>query len=36
MTRERSERGEARLPLWVAGFVALTCVAILALSGWRE
>jgi diguanylate cyclase (GGDEF)-like protein/PAS domain S-box-containing protein len=34
MTRERN--GETRLPLWAAGFVALTCVAILALSGWRE
>jgi hypothetical protein len=36
MTRERNNIGETRLPLWVAGFVALTCVAILALSGWRE
>jgi diguanylate cyclase (GGDEF)-like protein/PAS domain S-box-containing protein len=36
MTRERGERGEARLPLWATGFVALTCIAILALSGWRE
>jgi diguanylate cyclase (GGDEF)-like protein/PAS domain S-box-containing protein len=36
MTRERNHIGETRLPLWVAGFVALTCVAILALSGWRE
>jgi diguanylate cyclase (GGDEF)-like protein/PAS domain S-box-containing protein len=35
MTRERREAGES-LPRWVAGFVALTCVAILALSGWRE
>jgi diguanylate cyclase (GGDEF)-like protein/PAS domain S-box-containing protein len=36
MTRKRHELGESRLPQWVAGFVALTCVAILALSGWRE
>ena len=36
MTRKRGEFGETRLPLWAAGFVALTCVAILALSGWRE
>lgn len=25
-----------RLPLWAAAFVTLACVAILALSGWRE
>jgi diguanylate cyclase (GGDEF)-like protein/PAS domain S-box-containing protein len=25
-----------RLPLWAAIFVTLSCVAILALSGWRE
>jgi diguanylate cyclase (GGDEF)-like protein/PAS domain S-box-containing protein len=30
------EVGKTRLPLWTAGFVALVCVAILALSGWRE
>lgn len=28
--------GGARLPLRAAGFVALVCVVILALSGWRE
>ncbi|MBA3727506.1 MAG: diguanylate cyclase, partial [Armatimonadetes bacterium] len=35
MTRVR-ELGKTRLPLWAAGFVAMACVAILALSGWRE
>lgn len=30
------ELGKTRLPLWAAGFVVLTCVAILGLSGWRE
>ena len=30
------EVGQTRLPLWLAGFVALACVAILGLSGWRE
>ena len=36
MTRGRRELGKTRLPAWAAGFVALACVAILALSGWRE
>ena len=30
------ELGKTRLPLWAAGFVILTCFAILGLSGWRE
>ena len=30
------ELGKTRLPLWAAGFVALICLAILGLSGWRE
>ncbi|MCA1501271.1 diguanylate cyclase [Bradyrhizobium sp. NBAIM14] len=30
------ELGKTRLPLWAAGFVVLTCVAILGLSAWRE
>lgn len=36
MTRSRRALGQTHLPLWAAGFVALACVAILALSGWRE
>jgi diguanylate cyclase (GGDEF)-like protein/PAS domain S-box-containing protein len=36
MTGSRRELGKTRLPAWTAGFVTLTCVAILALSGWRE
>ncbi|MCC8955147.1 diguanylate cyclase [Bradyrhizobium sp. Pear77] len=36
MPSYRRELGKARLPFWAAGFVALACVAILALSGWRE
>ena len=28
--------GLTRLPLWAAAFVALVCVAILGMSGWRE
>jgi hypothetical protein len=28
--------GLNRLPLWVAAFVALVCVAIVASSGWTE
>ena len=28
--------GKTRLPIWAAGFVILTCFAILGLSGWRE
>ena len=35
-TRGRRELGKTRLPAWAAVFVTLTCVAILALSGWRE
>jgi len=35
MIRNRA-LGQTRLPLWAAAFVALACVAILALSGWRE
>jgi diguanylate cyclase (GGDEF)-like protein/PAS domain S-box-containing protein len=36
MATGRGELGKTRLPVWAAGFVALICVAILALSGWRE
>jgi len=36
MSSSRGEIGTARLPLRVAGFVTLACLAILALSGWRE
>jgi diguanylate cyclase (GGDEF)-like protein/PAS domain S-box-containing protein len=36
MPNSRRELVKARLPLWMAGFVALACAAILALSGWRE
>ena len=36
MTGGRRELGKTGLPAWAAGFVTLTCVAILALSGWRE
>lgn len=36
MSTSRREVGKSRVPLWVAGFVALACVAILTLSGWRE
>jgi diguanylate cyclase (GGDEF)-like protein/PAS domain S-box-containing protein len=36
MTGSRRELDKTRLPAWAAGFVTLTCVAILALSGWRE
>lgn len=32
----RRELGKTRLSLWAAGFVTLACVAILALTGWRE
>jgi diguanylate cyclase (GGDEF)-like protein/PAS domain S-box-containing protein len=28
--------GLSRLPIWTAAFVALICVGILGLSGWRE
>lgn len=36
MPRRRREPGQPRLLLWAAGFVTLACVAILALSAWRE
>jgi hypothetical protein len=36
MTRSRRALGQTQLSVWAAGFVALACVAILALSGWRE
>lgn len=36
MSSKRRELGKARLPLSAAAFVALACVAILALSAWRE
>jgi len=36
MPSTRREVEKTRFPLWAAGFVALACVAILALSGWRE
>ena len=36
MATSRSDIGRTRLPLWAAAFVALACVAIMALAGWRE
>lgn len=36
MPHRRRELAKGLVPLWVAGFVALACLAILALSGWRE
>lgn len=36
MVRLGRDPGHTPLPLLAAGFVALACVAILALSGWRE
>lgn len=36
MVRFRREPGHMPLPLLAAGIVALACVAILVLSGWRE
>jgi diguanylate cyclase (GGDEF)-like protein/PAS domain S-box-containing protein len=36
MPTDRRELGRSRVPLWAAGFVALSCLAIVALSGWRE
>ena len=30
------DAGHKRLPLIATGFVVMVCVAILALSGWRE
>jgi diguanylate cyclase (GGDEF)-like protein/PAS domain S-box-containing protein len=28
--------GRSRLPIWAGAFVALVCVSILGMSGWRE
>ena len=36
MARGRIRLGQSSLPKWAAAFVALSCVAILALAGWRE
>jgi diguanylate cyclase (GGDEF)-like protein/PAS domain S-box-containing protein len=36
MSRSRNKLGKSRLPQWAAAFVALACVAILALAGWHE
>lgn len=36
MPSTRREVERARFPFWAAAFVALACVAILALSGWRD
>ena len=36
MSLGRRDAGQKRLPLVAAGFVVMVCVAILALSGWRE
>src|SRR6266849_3538388 len=36
MSLGRRDPGLKRLPLIAAAFVVLVCVAILALSGWRE
>ena len=36
MPASRGELGKTRLPFWAAGFVVLICIAILALSSWRE
>ncbi|MBR0707949.1 sensor domain-containing diguanylate cyclase [Bradyrhizobium liaoningense] len=36
MPNSRRAVENARFPVWAAGFVALACVAILTLSGWRE
>ncbi|MHC2332941.1 diguanylate cyclase [Bradyrhizobium sp. USDA 4454] len=36
MPNNRREVEKARLPFWAAAFVAFACMAILALSGWRE
>ncbi|QEL22106.1 diguanylate cyclase [Bosea sp. F3-2] len=33
---DSNRSGGTLLPLWAAGFVGLVCVAILALSAWRE
>jgi diguanylate cyclase (GGDEF)-like protein/PAS domain S-box-containing protein len=36
MNSMRHKAGLSRLPFWAAAFVALICVGILGLSGWRE
>jgi diguanylate cyclase (GGDEF)-like protein/PAS domain S-box-containing protein len=36
MNAAAHKTGSTRLPLWAAAFVALICVAILGMSGWRE
>ncbi|MDO8399527.1 MAG: diguanylate cyclase [Bradyrhizobium sp.] len=36
MYSSRGNRGRIHLPIWAGAFVALICVAILVLSGWRE
>ena len=36
MASRSHELGKNRLPLWASGFVTLACLAILAMSGWRE
>src|SRR5262245_56828661 len=36
MQRSRHKLGKSRLPQWAAAFVALACLAILALAGWHE
>lgn len=36
MNSSRGNRGRIHLPIWAGAFVALVCVTILALSGWRE
>src|SRR5262245_14069575 len=36
MSSSSREGGPTRLPLAAAAFVVLVCIAILALSGWRE
>lgn len=36
MSAVTQRAGWSRLPLRAAAFVALTCVAILGVSGWRE
>jgi predicted negative regulator of RcsB-dependent stress response len=36
MNSMRHKAGLTRLPFWAAAFVALICVGILGLSGWRE
>jgi hypothetical protein len=36
MTRSLRNADQTRLPIRAATFVILVCLAILALSGWRE